>query len=208
MELDNIKELNKLENQIKETQKLLKNNSNDITKIKTLKEQKTIFGLLALLFLLTSISFLFFNHEILTLFNPNAKTKSTEVVIDTIIQKNNKQDKKLLNDNSTNTNNLTNNFNKSLNFENEEVIFNLQLAAFKNEEIISSNLILSKELSEDEYQRFIVGNFTKYEEVLFFKDKLKKRGFKDSFVIAKTYGEKITIKEALILSNEPEFIKK
>ncbi len=84
------------------------------------------------------------------------------------------------------------------------IIYSIQIGAYTK---FKSNLISDKfsqlEGFEDNgFNKFAVGKFTTYKEAIVLRDDLKRLGFSDCFIIAKSYGLPVNIKEALQLSGE------
>lgn len=84
------------------------------------------------------------------------------------------------------------------------IIYSIQIGAYTK---FKSNLISDKfsqlEGFEDNgFNKFAVGKFTTYKEAIMLRDDLKRLGFSDCFIIAKSYGLPVNIKEALQLSGE------
>jgi len=84
------------------------------------------------------------------------------------------------------------------------IIYSIQIGAYTK---FKSNLISDKfsqlEGFEDNgFNKFAVGKFTTYKEAILLRDDLKRLGFSDCFIIAKSYGLPVNIKEALQLSGE------
>ncbi len=198
MELDSIEELNKLESQIRETQKLLENNS-DKSKIKKLKKHKAILGILTLLFLGSSIWLYFFKIKNSSMIF-NTGEKFIKVRKDSIrFYKDFYQNFQI--------NDVKDDIINKLTLDSQEIIYNVQLGAFQNFKLTSNNLMNLKEFSKDGYTKFSIGNFITYNEALTLKYRLKKLGFSDCFIIANSFGKQIEIYDALALSNETEYLQ-
>ncbi|HIE45171.1 MAG TPA: hypothetical protein EYP87_03140 [Flavobacteriaceae bacterium] len=90
---------------------------------------------------------------------------------------------------------------------NEKVIYSVQIGAFKDFFLTSDSLMNLSEFNTDGYNKFSIGNYKTYAEAKVLKDSLIKLGFKDCFLSAKSFGNPIDIREALALSNEPEFLE-
>ena len=84
------------------------------------------------------------------------------------------------------------------------IVYGVQIGAYNN---FSSNLI-SDDISQLEtfedsgFNKFAVGKFTTYKEAVLLREDLRRIGFKDCFIIAKSYGVPVEMKEALELSGE------
>jgi hypothetical protein len=59
-----------------------------------------------------------------------------------------------------------------------------------------------EEFEENGFNKFSIGKFTTYKETVLLRDDLKRVGFIDCFIIAKSYGVPVNINEALQLSGE------
>ena len=190
---NNLKELNKLEEQIKETQQLLEKSETNDLEMSSLKIQRNIFGILMLLFL-GAFAFMF-------IYKSNGVT-------------NNMMDDKnlsLINNDSLIIykkgyfNSINNS--KANSISNEKVIYSVQIGAFKDFFLTSDSLMNLSEFNTDGYNKFSIGNYKTYAEAKALKDNLIKLGFKDCFLSAKSFGKPIDIREALALSNELEFLE-
>ena len=84
------------------------------------------------------------------------------------------------------------------------VVYSIQIGAYTNFKInlISDNLTHLNEFEENGFNKFAIGKYTTYEEAVLLRDDLKRLGFIDCFIIAKSYGESVDVKEALELSGE------
>ncbi len=92
--------------------------------------------------------------------------------------------------------------------EGEPIIYSIQIGAFTNfkAKLFSDDLAHMKEFTEGGLNKYAIGNFISYAEAKILKDDLRNLGFKDCFVIAQSYGENVNIREALELSEEPQFL--
>jgi hypothetical protein len=84
------------------------------------------------------------------------------------------------------------------------IVYSVQIGAYANfnSNLISEDLAHLVEFEEDGINKYAIGKFTTYKETVLLRDDLRKLGFKDCFIIAKSYGIPVDIKEALELSNE------
>jgi len=84
------------------------------------------------------------------------------------------------------------------------IIYSVQIGAYVNfnSNLISDDITQLEEFEDNGFNKFAVGKFTTYKEAVLFRDDLKRLGFDDSFIIAKSYGEPVNITEALELSSE------
>ena len=194
-----IDELNKLEEQITQTQQLLKQTDKKDSLISSLKTQRNIFAVLTLLLLASSIYF-FFN-----------KTKS---VADDYIENNNNvmliEKDSLMIFKKAYLKNLIAEQSKSEQTNsliNEKIIYSVQIGAFKDFNLTSDGLLNLSEYQANGFNKFSLGNYKTYSEAKYLKDSLTKLGFKGCFLTARSYGKPIDIREALALSNEPQFLE-
>ena len=213
---DDLEELNKLEQEIRETQELLKNSDANEKKVKGIKTQRNIFLLLTVL-LLAGFLWAFFLKDKGRLKNLD-KLNNGDVVL---VKKDSlnfyktfvdslgayrtfyietKKKEKYQKEHPSQTAST-----KSL--KDEKVIYSVQLKSVKNFTLASDNLINLKEFNNGEISKYSLGNYTKYAEAKNLRDKLKKIGFRDAFIVAESYGNRIGIRKALELSNEPEFLE-
>ena len=195
---NNLEELNKLEEQIKETQELLERSETNDLEMSSLKIQRNIFGILMLLFLGAFAFMIIYknkgvannimdNNNNLSLINNDSLIIYKEGYFNSI---NNSKE-------NTEINSISN----------EKVIYSVQIGAFKDFFLTSDSLMNLSEFNTDGYNKFSIGNYKTYAEAKVLKDNLIKLGFKDCFLSAKSFGNPIDIREALALSNEPEFLE-
>ncbi|HFS68156.1 MAG TPA: hypothetical protein ENK67_08080 [Flavobacteriia bacterium] len=211
---DDLEELNKLEQEIRETQELLKNADTSDKKLKGIKVQRNIFLVLTL-FLLAGFLWAFFLKEKDRLKNLDKLNDGQVVLVSkdslnyykTFIDSlgayrtfyiETKKKEKYKKEETTSK--------KSL--KQEKIIYSVQLKSAKNLSLASDNLINLKEFSSGEISKYSLGNFTKYAEAKKLRDQLKKVGFRDGFIVAESYGKRIGIRDALKLSEEPQFLEK
>lgn len=194
--MNNLEELNDLEQQIKETQNLLNETVENKEKLKKSKQWNVILGLLTILFLACSIWLYLTKQK-----PPNKlSAKNERIENDSIyFYKNYYLTNFKVADSTATTSSFTS-------LKDKKVIYSVQVGAFQNFVINSETLLNLKEFKSDGYNKISIGNFETYKEAKKLKDSLQKLGFKDCFLIAKSYGDNITIKNALTLSNEPEYL--
>lgn len=86
----------------------------------------------------------------------------------------------------------------------ETIVYSVQIGAFNNfkAKLFSEDLAHMKEFKDGGLNKYAIGSFITYKEATVLKNDLRRLGFKDCFVIAKSYGEPINIQEALQLSEE------
>ncbi len=199
MEENSLEELNKLEEQIIQTQNLLnKTKSNDGTVAK-FKRQRNIFILTTILLLAGLLfSYFYFNKGFL-----NTKTNNENALI---IDKDSLTIYK-------------DGYYKSLelaypvaqdnkpSIKDEKVIYSVQIGAFKDFTFTSESLSNLAEFQSNGYNKFNIGNYKTYAEAKVLKDSLQKLGFRDCFLSAISFGQPINIREALLLSDEPQFLE-
>jgi len=84
------------------------------------------------------------------------------------------------------------------------IIYSVQIGAYANfnSNLISEDITQLEGFEDNGFNKFAVGKFTTYKEVILLRDDLKRLGFGDCFIIAKSYGVPVNIKEALQLSGE------
>ncbi len=84
------------------------------------------------------------------------------------------------------------------------IIFSIQIGAYSNFNVslISEDLAHLEEFENEGFNKYAIGKYTSYKEAVLLRDDLKKLGFKDCFIIARSYGNPVNIKEALELSGE------
>ncbi len=196
MELNSIEELNKLEDQIKETQSLLEKKYEDNSIIERLKKNKEILSIFTLLFLITTMWFYYlYNKSEITI----NKRYTNLLQTNEDVLKLYKDSIKLFKPNGVNTSNA------NIDLNSEKIIYNIQLGAFEDFKITTNSL---NKISKERKHILALGNYFKYKDAKKLQKNLKKIGFKDCFIYAQSYGNLISIKEALHLSNELEFLFK
>ncbi|MCF6296887.1 MAG: hypothetical protein L3J08_02730 [Flavobacteriaceae bacterium] len=84
------------------------------------------------------------------------------------------------------------------------IVYSVQIGAYTNfnSNLISDDLAHLVEFEEDGINKYAIGKFVTYKEIVLLRDDMKRLGFSDCFIIAKSYGIPVNIKEALELSNE------
>ena len=84
------------------------------------------------------------------------------------------------------------------------IVYCIQIGAYANfsSNLISDDITQLEEFVENGFNKFSIGKFTTYKETIMLRDDLKRVGFKDCFIIAKSYGMPVDINEALQLSGE------
>ncbi len=84
------------------------------------------------------------------------------------------------------------------------IVYSIQIGAYNNfnSNLISEDITQLEEFEENGFNKFSIGKFTTYKETVLLRDDLKRVGFIDCFIIAKSYGVPVNINEALQLSGE------
>ncbi|MCX7729252.1 MAG: hypothetical protein N2203_07265 [Bacteroidia bacterium] len=88
------------------------------------------------------------------------------------------------------------------------VFFSVQLGAFLKSNI-STNYFIKKyhiknveEENHDSYRKFYSGNFDEYKKARDYREEVKVKGIQDAFVIAHKNNIRITVQEALMITNQ------
>ncbi len=191
-------QLNELEAQLRQTQELLKANESQSNEISSLRIQRNILAVLTLLFLGGFI--LYYVYQ-----NKNKSSMLTNENLSLV-------DKDSLNIYKegyfTALQNATvKATQKSKSLNDEKVVYSVQIGAFKEFYLTSEGLMNLSEYQADGYNKMSIGNYKTYAEAKTLKDSLNKLGFKGCFLSARSFGKPIDIREALVLSNEPEFLE-
>ena len=84
------------------------------------------------------------------------------------------------------------------------IVYSIQIGAYTNfkSNLISKDITQMEEFEENGFNKFSIGKFMTYKEAVMLRDDLKRVGFDDCFVVAKSYGMGVDINEALQLSGE------
>ena len=84
------------------------------------------------------------------------------------------------------------------------IVYSVQIGAYTNfnSNLISEDLAQLEKFEEGGINKYALGKFTTYKETVLLRDDLRKLGFNDCFIIAKSHDVPVNIKEALELSNE------
>jgi nitrogen fixation-related uncharacterized protein len=84
------------------------------------------------------------------------------------------------------------------------IVYSIQIGAYTNfnSGLISKDITQLEEFEENGFNKFAVGKFITYKEAVALRDDLRRMGFTDCFIIAKSYGIPVNIEEALQLSGE------
>ena len=91
-----------------------------------------------------------------------------------------------------------------------EVVYSIQLGVFKdlNIKFSQEETLNFSEVKTDNGSAYLIGTFLSYNTATEFKNELKKIGLKDIFLVAYNKDkERVGIREALVLSNEAEFLE-
>lgn len=198
MKLNKIDELEKLEKQVSETQKLLELKGNNEKLLEDLTFQRNILAFLSLLLLFGLVWSYFFKNNASDGLNVSYLENENLTLIDIDSLKYFKNNE--VNINKTDT---------IVDYSNQKVLYRIQLGNFKDFKLTSEDLIESSDI-DDRYNnnKFCVGNFTKYAEAKDLKNNLRNLGYKDCFITIQSYGKSIDINKALVLSEETQFIIK
>ncbi|MEN8125242.1 MAG: SPOR domain-containing protein [Bacteroidota bacterium] len=163
----------------------------DEEKISVLKKHRIIFGIVSLLLLLLFIwSFIPKNNKIEDeyLIKNNLSLINTDSLHDLQL----KVDKIQAIDTS-----LTS-------IKELPIVYSVQIGAYSNfaSNLFSDNFSHLSEFEQSGMNKFALGNYNTYKEAFQLRKDLRRLGFKDCFIIAKSYGEPVNIGEALQLSGE------
>ena len=84
------------------------------------------------------------------------------------------------------------------------IVYSVQIGAYVNfsSKLISDDISQLEAFEDNGFNKFAVGKFSTYREAVMLRDDLKRIGFTDCFIIAKSYGVPVIMKEALELSGE------
>lgn len=84
------------------------------------------------------------------------------------------------------------------------LVYSVQIGAYTNfaSNLISEDMTQLSEFEQDGLNKYALGKFSTYKEAVALRTDLKRLGFSDCFIIAKSYGEPINMAEALALSGE------
>ena len=190
-----------LEDQIDENENLIQIIESKNSLLYTLKLQRILFVITTIFLLIAILLFYFVKYKGLqhTIASQNAKISRTSIKLDSfaIYKKGYYKSIELMYPQASE---------KKL-LENEEIVYGVQIGAYKDFELVSKELTHLDNFKSNEYNKFCIGHYTTYKEAFMLKSKLIKLGFKDAFLSAKSFGEPLDIREALVLSNEEQFLK-
>jgi len=160
--------------------------------IKSLKDYRNILILTSLLLLITSI-WLYFKQN-------NEKIPEIDPEF-TLVRKDSLRSYKHYY--------FSKNLGNDVNLNNEKIVYYVQLGAFKEFKLSADKLMgINQFKGIDGLNKITVGTFVKYENAKNLQHKLIRLGFKDCFLITRSFGNKINdIVVALNLSDEPQFIQ-
>jgi len=84
------------------------------------------------------------------------------------------------------------------------IVYSVQIGAYNNfrSNLISDDITQLEAFEDSGFNKFAVGKFVTYKEAVLLREDLKRLGFADCFIIAKSYGVPVNMKEALELSGE------
>ena len=135
-------------------------------------------------------------------------TTQTNVGADNTTQSDNTNTRKV--DNTTKTDNTTAN-NTVVAKKEGSVAYHVQIGAFTN--AIASNVLAKKfnindkiksEMAEG-FSKFMIGNFGEYKEARSNRETIKEKGCRSAFVVAYNGAKRITVQEALMITNQKWF---
>lgn len=156
-------------------------------KIEKQNKRSKIILIIAAILLFASLAFLYFNNN-----KSKAEFKKTEEKQLTLLDSIQKLSQFVPNKNKA------------------AVVYTIQLGVFKdlNVEFNNEENTNFNEVETENGNVYQIGTFTSYKTATNFKEEIRKIGLKDVFLVPYNKDkERIDIKEALILSNEEEFIK-
>lgn len=156
-------------------------------KIEKQNKRSKIILIVAAILLFVSLAFLYFNNN-----KSKAEFKKTEEKQLTLLDSIQKLSQFVPNKNKA------------------AVVYTIQLGVFKdlNVEFNNEENTNFNEVETENGNVYQIGTFTSYKTATNFKEEIRKIGLKDVFLVPYNKDkERIDIKEALILSNEEEFIK-
>lgn len=156
-------------------------------KIEKQNKRSNIILIIAAILLFASLAFLYFNNN-----KSKAEFKKTEEKQLTLLDSIQKLSQFVPNKNKA------------------AVVYTIQLGVFKdlNVEFNNEENTNFNEVETENGNVYQIGTFTSYKTATNFKEEIRKIGLKDVFLVPYNKDkERIDIKEALILSNEEEFIK-
>jgi nitrogen fixation-related uncharacterized protein len=84
------------------------------------------------------------------------------------------------------------------------ILYSVQIGAYNsfNSKLISDDLTHLEKFYDDGFSKYAIGKFTTYKDAVLLRDDMRRLGFTDCFIIAKSYGIPVNITEALELSGE------
>lgn len=97
---------------------------------------------------------------------------------------------------------------QSINAKQTTVFFSVQLGAFLKSNVSSYyftkkyNINSVTEESHESYKKFYTGNFEEYKQARDYREKVKQKGVHDAFVIAHKSNIRISVQEALMITNQ------
>lgn len=191
-----------LDQQILENEQLLEELDIKDSLLSKYRRYRILFFVLMLFSLLGATLFYFFKYKKMAKFTPNKNT--VLISKDSLTIYKNGYFKHLEDLYPTATDDTSS---ETSSLEDEKVVYSVQIGAFKNFDLTSKGLLHLSEFKDTEYNKLSLGNYTTYSEALVLKDSLMKLGFKDCFLTAKSFGKDTNIREALLLSNEQQFLE-
>lgn len=88
------------------------------------------------------------------------------------------------------------------------VFFSVQLGAFQRSKVRASyftrkyNISGIQQENHESYKKFYSGNFNEYKQARDYREEIKMKGIQDAFVIAHNNNIRITVQEALMITNQ------
>lgn len=94
---------------------------------------------------------------------------------------------------------------------NSKIAYNVQIGAFKNAiqpEVLAKKFSISENIKSEMaegFSKFMVGNFNEYKDAHSHREIIKEKGCRSAFVVAYNGAKRITVQEALMITNQKWF---
>lgn len=186
-----------LENTIRENEDLLETIKSKDCLLYRVKLQRTLFVLATIFFLIVMVLFYFLKHKKLE----DSIVSQKRIIEQSLLEKDSLSIYK-----EGYFKNMEAEYplaqEKEESLEDIEILYGVQIGAFKDFDLVSENLAHLHKGTSQGYSKYCIGNYKTYEEASLLKSKLNGLGFKGAFISAKSFGKPINIKKALIISKE------
>ena len=97
----------------------------------------------------------------------------------------------------------------NMNINSNQLIYLVQIGNYKKIDLFNGSKSVSnfQQIKQKNYNTYLMGGFSTYEEAKKFKNHIRVFGIRDAFIVAYKDKERIDVREALKLSNETKYLQ-